>query len=518
MPRRLSSWLLLGAALLLSHSASAAHWETLVMPGKVIQGHAKYEEECDRCHAKLKNTDQTTLCLDCHKKVAEDIEQKSGLHGLSQRIRTARCKSCHSDHLGRSADIVHLDRDNFDHTGTDFKLKGRHLSLTCNSCHRPKKRFREAPATCIGCHKKSDPHKGRLGKKCNKCHSSDGWQKTTFDHNKTDFKLKGKHKKATCIACHVNQRYKNLATTCHACHQLDDVHNGSWGRKCQNCHQEKSWDKTHYDHNKTKFKLTGQHKEANCFSCHIDNKKGKDLGKKCYDCHKQDDDHNGRYGRKCKSCHTPQSWEKQKFDHDKTDFKLRGRHKKTQCRACHKGRVVDEQIETSCYSCHKRDDVHKGNEGKQCQRCHNEADWNKRVLFDHDISHFPLIGLHAITPCEECHLSNDFRAAKSACIDCHKDDDEHKARLGPNCLSCHTPNGWGLWMFDHDEQTDYPLKGKHKNLSCLACHTRAVEKKIRLSSACAHCHARDDAHHGEFGRYCERCHSTESFDEIVLQR
>ena len=488
------------------------------MPGKVIQGHAKYEEDCNQCHAKLKKTDQTTLCLDCHKKVAQDLRQKRGLHGLSQRIRNGRCKTCHSDHLGRQADIVHLDRDNFDHKGTDFALKGRHISLPCSRCHLPQKKLREAPGSCVSCHKSVAPHKQRLGKKCDKCHSSESWEKTRFDHDKTDFKLKGKHKKAECLACHMNQRYKDIATTCYACHRFDDVHNGNWGKKCQRCHQESKWNKVRYDHNKTKFKLTGQHKETGCFRCHVGNKKGKELGTQCYDCHKQDDEHAGRYGRKCKTCHTPQSWEKKKFDHDKTDFKLKGKHTKTPCRACHKGNITDEQTTPRCYTCHQQNDVHKGSEGKECQRCHNEAAWDKRVLFDHDVTHFPLIGLHAIAPCESCHLSSDFKQTRSGCIDCHEGDDEHQGKLGPNCLSCHTPNGWALWTFDHDEQTDYPLKGKHNNLSCLACHTRAVRKKIRLSSACAHCHARDDAHHGEFGRYCERCHTTQSFEKIVLKR
>ena len=51
------------------------------------------------------------------------------------------------------------------------------------------------------------------------------------------------------------------------------------------------------------------------------------------------------------------------------------------------------------------DDVHKGQVGKKCERCHNQSGWTKEVFFDHDLARFPLIGIHAITPCEECHLS-----------------------------------------------------------------------------------------------------------------
>jgi cytochrome c2 len=38
------------AGLLVGVQARAAGIETLLMPGKVIAGHAKFEQECAKCH------------------------------------------------------------------------------------------------------------------------------------------------------------------------------------------------------------------------------------------------------------------------------------------------------------------------------------------------------------------------------------------------------------------------------------------------------------------------------------
>ena len=104
--------------MLLTLTARAGSIETLeifrgatgqIMPGEVIQGHAKYEEQCDKCHVNFGKEHQSTLCLDCHKAIRDDVQSASGFHGRIENIAKRECKSCHSDHLGRDADIVHLD-------------------------------------------------------------------------------------------------------------------------------------------------------------------------------------------------------------------------------------------------------------------------------------------------------------------------------------------------------------------------------------------------------------------------
>ena len=112
-----------------------AQIETLVMPGKVIEGHAEYEEDCNACHAKFKRAEQRTLCLDCHEDVAVDVNAATGFHGRFDNAREAGCASCHTDHEGRDADIVKLDEGAFDHDFTDFALLGKHGETECAECH-----------------------------------------------------------------------------------------------------------------------------------------------------------------------------------------------------------------------------------------------------------------------------------------------------------------------------------------------------------------------------------------------
>ncbi len=533
--------------------AQAAAWEKLLMPGEVIQGHAKYENECEKCHESFDKSSQRRLCLDCHEKVADDIKQKKGLHGRDEKIRQVECKQCHSDHLGRGADIVPFNRDLFNHDGTDFPLKGAHQQLACGACHKADKLYREAPGQCIDCHKADDTHNGKMGKQCHDCHSQESWRKAKFDHDKTDYKLTGKHRKVSCALCHPGNRYKETPKQCYDCHQLNDVHNGQYKKKCGNCHSTQEWQKFSFDHDKTDFKLTGKHKQSRCASCHKndlkkelktecischkeqDRHKGL-LGKNCqqchtteqwekpkfdhkafkeqacYDCHQHDDQHKGRYGKECNDCHTTKQWDKARYDHKKeTDFPLLGKHKELSCGACHPGEAKQQRDKTACLDCHQ--DPHEEKLGKQCQGCHNERGWRKDVAFDHDISRFPLIGLHATTPCDACHLDGGYRDTPLACRECHQD--KHEGRLGKQCSQCHNPNSWQFWQFDH-EKTDFPLKGAHQPLHCEACHRQAVEEKVELASQCISCHRNDDVHSGNFGSNCARCHDQRDFQNIQI--
>ena len=507
--------------LLMSPQVRAASVEKLLMPGELIQGHAKYEAKCGSCHERLSGKDQNTLCLDCHKAVNRDIANKQGFHGLTPGLKDRECKTCHTDHKGRKYDIVGLDKATFDHEKTDFKLVGKHKGVQCGRCHVSKTgkplKFSEAPGLCIDCHKENDVHKGRLGKKCGDCHNARSWHKeSSFDHDKTDFPLRDAHKKVSCASCHPNERYKDISKQCYGCHSINDVHRGSYGMKCQDCHSEKEWKKIRFDHDKdTKYPLKGRHLTVSCSACHGNDIHAK-LKTSCISCHKADDFHRGRYGDKCEDCHDEKKWDSMRFDHDKdTVFMLRGRHAKAPCYACHR-KDIFTKLEHDCLSCHRVDDVHKGKQGKQCQNCHNEKGWSENVAFDHDITRFPLLGMHALASCADCHLTKSYKDAKTGCNDCHAGDDDHKKRLGTDCGLCHNPNSWKVWRFDHDKQTDFKLDGAHKKPHCYACHSRPVNGKMDLPSTCYQCHEDDDVHAGRFGQRCERCHTTKAFDDIHM--
>src|SRR5690242_20599009 len=106
--------------------ADAAGIETLLMPGKVSKTHEKYEETCNNCHDRSNRERQSALCLDCHKDIAADVHAKTGFHGRLVNIDRSQCRACHTEHLGRDADIMRMNVVTFDHGKTDFPLEGQH--------------------------------------------------------------------------------------------------------------------------------------------------------------------------------------------------------------------------------------------------------------------------------------------------------------------------------------------------------------------------------------------------------
>lgn len=506
------------AAMCMHESAAGAGIESLVMPGQLALAHAKYEQECSKCHQPFSKREQGRLCLDCHDKVDADVRDATGYHGRSGAGKQ-KCSTCHGEHKGREAQIARFSRETFDHAQTDYPLEGAHVKVDCASCHKVGDRYREAQQVCSGCHGADDVHKGNLGNKCESCHDVKGWKKHEFDHDKTRFRLLGKHEKVACDSCHAAQHYKDTPAACNDCHRFNDVHAGRFGNKCGDCHSEKGWKDIRFDHDRnTDYPLTGRHRKVSCASCHSGNSFDDKLPDDCYSCHRDVDRHKGSYGKRCETCHGTEGWSKTRFDHDsKTKFPLLGSHAKVSCTACHRGDLRTEKLGTACVDCHRVDDVHAGKQGKQCDSCHNESSWSGKVRFDHDMSRFPLIGLHAVVPCEECHLTAVYTDAGKSCVDCHSQDDAHKQRLGTQCASCHNPNSWSLWVFDHREKTGFALDGGHEGIACESCHKEPVRGTSRISSNCDSCHRADDVHDGKFGRYCDRCHNTRAFREVEIR-
>jgi hypothetical protein len=456
--RRLICALVIGigmASALTSTVRSQNVFEQLVMPGPVIAGHAKLEKECGDCHAPFSRGSQTQLCLACHKDTAADRRTAKRFHGRQPDAAKQECVKCHTDHIGRDADINQLDRETFDHAFTNFQLREAHKAVQCGGCHVKTVKFRDTPGRCFDCHKTIDPHKGRLGETCEDCHGETAWARVKpFDHDKTKFRLQGAHRTVVCAACHVGERYKGVGTGCTDCHQIQDVHGGRYGGRCEKCHDQDKWKTIHFDHDKdTKF----------------------------------------------------------------PNFPLRGAHVKVKCDTCHTGDLFHDKLATTCVACHRKDDQHKGQLGTRCERCHAEDNWRQIKSFDHDLTRFPLIGRHAIVPCEECHRTRAYKGTPMVCASCHRDD-HHEGRLGANCALCHNPNNWASWRFDHDKQTRFPLTGAHRDLNCQqACHVTKNVAKITLATDCYSCHRKDDPHGGSFGQRCDRCHVTTSFQKVGKQ-
>jgi hypothetical protein len=498
--------------------AHAANVETLLMPGKVTRAHEKQEEKCTNCHDRSNQRTQSSLCLDCHKDIAADVSGRRGFHGRMANAGTGECRACHTEHKGRDADIVQLDPAQFDHRLTDFPLVGAHTGLDCLSCHEPKSAWRKAPASCVGCHKRDDVHKGQFTQSCGECHGSQSWTGGKFDHDKTAFRLTGAHTALACDACHIGGRYKPAPKSCVGCHATDDTHRGSRGPDCAKCHTTQEWKSARYDHLKeTGYALLGSHADLDCLTCHRSGNYKDKIPKDCDGCHRADDAHAHRFGPKCEDCHDNDKWRPVTYDHaTRHKFPLLGAHAKLDCHACHATEVAAGKLPEDCKGCHRSEDPHHGKVTGDCGACHGQSSWRDDLSFDHDLSSYPLVGLHRVVGCAQCHATQAFGEAPNSCIGCHKADDVHKNGLGEKCETCHSPNGWQLWVFDHARDAHFPLLGAHAKLKCADCHQQPPGTQ-KMSQQCDSCHHKDDRHLGQYGAQCDRCHSSYSWKGARIQ-
>ena len=497
--------------------AEAVNPETLLMPGKLSAAHQKYEEDCSKCHAHGDFARQTRLCLDCHKEIAADIATRKDFHGRIAGIGQSQCRACHSEHLGRAGDIVKLSTPQLNHDLTEFPLTGGHAFLVCGNCHVAGKPYRKTGTACIDCHQKQEPHEGRLGRDCASCHDSSGWRGIHFDHAQTHYPLQDKHVEVPCVGCHFGNRYKETPQQCISCHAPNDVHRGERGVKCADCHSPAGWKSKKFDHAaETGFALLGAHARLDCQDCHRSGNIHDKVPKTCFGCHAGQDAHALRFGKDCDKCHENESWQRASFDHTRdAHWPLTGKHEKLDCHSCHTAPISEQKLPHDCASCHRASDVHETKLGTRCDDCHTTRGWRSEVQFDHDLTDYPLLGLHVAVPCEQCHATRKYRDVESKCIACHKKDDVHKGALGPECTQCHSPNGWQMWHFDHGQETGFALTGAHGKLTCAACHKQPADE-VKLNQNCLSCHEQDDVHLGQYGRQCQRCHSTLTFKGAKL--
>jgi hypothetical protein len=471
------------------------------------------------------------------------------------------CLSCHRDfhqgQLSKECQTCHNTSDwkdvsRFNHAKTRYPLSGKHTEIACSKCHAPLGPGLPAKytglnfSTCSACH--NDPHKGAFQKGCESCHSTAGWKQLSaagvsaqFDHDKTKFPLRGKHRALDCAACHRSGNFKQPVpfAMCSDCHK-PDPHNGQFARrkdgdKCDSCHTVEGWKPAKFtvkDHATSGYPLEGAHARVECSRCHIPAghaTKFKIRFAQCTDCHK--DVHAGQFAaapllNRCESCHTVKTFVPSTFAlsrHKQTRFPLLDAHMAVPCADCHNAKRKDANSpvpyhfpDLSCTACHQ--DPHRGQfdklmaskraDGRSlgCEACHNSKDWNDLTKFDHDRTAFRLLGSHKSTPCLDCHkppnlelrMRNvDFRAAPKTCEGCHEDPHARQfARNGadPKCEQCHNSNKWKPSLFDH-EKTAFSLKGAHQNVRCTACHKDLREvsgKKVlfyqQTPKECAACH------------------------------
>lgn len=525
-----------------------------ISPGPLSAPHASLEgsASCLKCHEAGRGV-SASRCLDCHTALRQRIASRKGLHA---RPGFQKCETCHNEHHGKKFELVFWGKAGqaaFDHRQTGFHLVGAHAAQGCRTCHRPaflksapqlqagraqpSRTFLGLSPACLSCHR--DEHRGQLGTTgCLNCHTMASWEKRTFDHAKTSFPLTGQHQSVACASCHPsrsdpkvdpgvgadpNQQFAVFKGIrhfkCSDCHQ--DPHQGRFGATCQQCHSTAGWKqgaRASFNHDRTGFPLTGQHRAVACASCHkTRDAAGAVTFKKmaqgrCADCHK--DPHQGRFGATCQQCHSTAGWRtgaaRSGFDHGKTRFPLRGEHREVSCQSCHApGRPMRIAKFDRCADCHR--DPHAGQlAARTCESCHTVAGFSPSTftLQQHQKTRYPLEGSHLAVPCDACHKPVataprdrparviQFRFSSTGCASCHGDPHGGQfTRASPplQCAQCHSVLGWSRVSFDH-ARARFKLEGAHRTVACGQCHKTEVREGKRmvrfkpLPLTCEGCH------------------------------
>jgi hypothetical protein len=455
--RPAQAWLVLPVLLLVAPPAQA-QLGGFVSPGDLAEAHAELEglTRCTKCHEAGAGV-SAERCLDCHEEVQTQVRTRRGYHADLDEL----CERCHSDHKGRGFDMVQLDPERFRHQSTGFALAGAH-EIECEKCHKEEDTWTGLSRACDSCHGEGEPHGAAASE-------------------------------------------RPLLTDCRACH-----HDRDWSALPL---PPSIFD--HLDGGFVDYILDGAHRDADCVTCHLDWLFVPTGAEACTDCH--EDPHRVRFGQPCEDCHAiVKGWDVPRFDHDRTPYPLRGRHRHASCVDCHEGDVTRALAHEFCEDCH--DDVHEGQFAPQgCVDCHS-LDVAGFALpdFDHSTTRYPLEGLHIQVPCDKCH-ENEAAGQYvglpfELCSDCHTD--VHDGAFDPRgCEACHSVEveSFGLSGFDH-RRSDYPLDANHDEIGCKECHGEG-EARVWTGlpfADCDDCHA--DPHEARFEPTdCVTCHAGEGW-------
>ncbi len=232
--------------------------------------------ECEKCHESSKDElgdNQVQLikmgmnCIDCHKDPHNKQFEKE-------------CKECHIENGWKAPWLAE-----FHGAESTYPLKGAHKDVKCAGCHKVPDSNEKTDVVqftgfindCTYCHE--DKHEGQIDKKCNVCHTENGWKagNLLFEHNEhSTYELDDLHTTVACSLCHLPDidkviQYKPVTTECAECH--NDIIGYINGKSTIGI-----------------YKADPHASRVTCVDCHTVNKEERlpyDYAQKCASCHNQ---------------------------------------------------------------------------------------------------------------------------------------------------------------------------------------------------------------------------------------
>ena len=298
--------------------------------------------------------------MDCHKDIGQDVRAKAGYHG---RLKPQNCRSCHTDHKGRGARIVELDKKQFDHNQTDFALRGGHQKPTARSTTSQRRSTAGPRRTATPATARDDVPKGSLGPARRLPHRQqlEGSQSSTTRRRVS----RSRANTSTPSAATATEQGRLQGRGAHLRRLPPGTTTATKPQRASSarsasCHNAKAWKPSTFNHDvDTKYVLRGKHRNASApTATAATSTRSRPAGLQL--CHEKDDKHKGSSGMR-RLPHRARLEGKGKFDHDKTSFPLLA-STTTKCDACHKTKDYKEAPMTATAA--TKDDKHEGTLGE----------------------------------------------------------------------------------------------------------------------------------------------------------
>ena len=449
------------------------------------------------------------------------------------------CESCHSTGAWRPASFV-------DHSKTRFPLTGAHQAVDCAKCHvggqlagHPAG-LRLLPPGELPGHEEPEPRGGNFPTQCETCHTTVGLAARELRPSRqTRFPLTG-----AAPAGGLREVPRRRALHGHA-HRLQLLPPGELRGNHEpepqgvqlpddvrrTCHTTAAWRPANFDHQTTRFPLTGAHGRVDCAKCHVG---GRTTGTPtdCNSCHQ------ANYAATTNPNHVASN-----FPTTCDELPQHGRLAARDLRPPDDAVPADRRAPAGGLREVPRGRPHHRHPDRllllppgelsattnpnhkasgfptTCETCHTTGAW-RPANFDHQTTRFPLTGAHRRVDCAKCHVGRPATPARPTdCYACHQAN--YEATTNPNhvaagfpttCESCHTTSAWRPANFDH-QTTRFPLTGAHTRVDCAKCHVGG--RTTGTPTDCYSCHqanyqATTNPNHvaSNFPTTCATCHTT----------
>ncbi len=513
------------------------------------------------------------------RKWAWTCAQHTGFHG---RLKPQPCRACHTDHRGREAKIAPLDERAFDHTQTDFALRGAHAApeLECRSCHATGKKLREAPGRCIDCHAKTRRAQGAPGQGVRRLPRRGELEGDSLRPRQdalslarraraaqvrelppgralqgrrrapappatartTRTKARWARRAATVTPSVIGSRRASImarrasrfaARTCRSSARAatrttvfarppapaspatarTTRTRARWARPAATATPSATGSRRASTTARRASRCAARTRRSSARAATRATAL-KETPSTCVACHRKDDRHKGALGESCGNCHTERNWKESKFDHAKTAFPLLRQPRPREVRSLpprprvqahaqgllrlpQEGRHAPGPAGHEVRELPRRRHLEEGAlrpRARRASRCSAGTSWSRAA--------------RAMRP-------RATRTRRAIASPVTTRDDVHKRRLGPRCETCHNARSWKSWDFNHDRQTRVRAgRGAPQGRAAMpatASRCRTVRRCQPVASAAMRPTTCTTA---AFGKQCERCHVTSTFKQI----